>query len=114
MLQALIIAFTSDFIPKLVYQLTVSKDNSLKGFLQFSLSKFDISDLETDLKNMTVFTSNKMVSQSLLDDQEKSTCQYLDYREPPDSEQKYSFTNFYWHVLAARLAFVVIFEVYES
>jgi anoctamin-1 len=36
---------------------------------------------------------------------------YADYREPPDASNKYDRTSMYWHILAARLAFVVVFEV---
>jgi anoctamin-1 len=36
---------------------------------------------------------------------------YPDYREPPDVANKYEKTTMYWHILAARLAFVVVFEV---
>lgn len=41
-----IIAFTSDFIPHLVYATVVSPSHSLDGFLEFSLSVFNTSDLE--------------------------------------------------------------------
>lgn len=36
---------------------------------------------------------------------------YRDYREPPDSAEPYSYTLQFWHVLAARLAFIIVFEV---
>jgi anoctamin-1 len=36
---------------------------------------------------------------------------YADYREPPEATNKYEKTVMYWHILAARLAFVVVFEV---
>lgn len=35
---ALIIALTSDFIPRMVYRLVYSPDNSLKGFVNFTLA----------------------------------------------------------------------------
>ncbi|KAG8227804.1 hypothetical protein J437_LFUL006218 [Ladona fulva] len=91
-----IIAFTSNFIPKLVYVFTVSEDQSLTGYLNFSLSYFDVNDFEPGsapkhLGNVTA-------------------CRYPDYREPPTSEHKYDKTAMYWHILAARFAFVVVFE----
>lgn len=46
LLQGFIIAFTSDFIPHLVYATVVSPNHSLDGFLEFSLSVFNTSDLE--------------------------------------------------------------------
>lgn len=39
------------------------------------------------------------------------TCQYRGYRNPPTHEKKYDLSPQYWHVFAARLAFVVVFEV---
>jgi hypothetical protein len=39
---------------------------------------------------------------------------YADFREPPDSPHKYAKTDMYWHILAARLAFVVVFEVKKT
>jgi len=38
-------------------------------------------------------------------------CMYNGFRLPPTDPNKYDVTLDYWHVLAARLAFVVIFEV---
>ncbi|XP_014210857.1 anoctamin-5 [Copidosoma floridanum] len=81
---AFIIAFTSNFIPRLVYRFYVSEDYSLTGFLDHSLSKFKMNSSEI--------------------------CYYPDYRESPDSEHPYKYTNFFWQVLVARLTFVVIFE----
>lgn len=36
---------------------------------------------------------------------------YRDYRAPPWSSTPYEFTLQFWHVLAARLAFIIVFEV---
>ena len=36
---------------------------------------------------------------------------YRDFRNPPWSEDPYEFSQLYWHILAARFVFVVIFEV---
>ena len=76
----------------MVYRLTVSEDRTLKGFLDHSLSKFNTSDDPTNYNESTI-------------------CRYPDYRQPPDSASKYDYTNLFWHILAARLAFVVVFEV---
>lgn len=38
-------------------------------------------------------------------------CRYRDYRAPPWSSEPYEFTLQFWHVLAARLAFIIVFEV---
>lgn len=39
------------------------------------------------------------------------TCQYRGYRNGPKHDHKYDLSPQYWHVFAARLAFVVVFEV---
>lgn len=36
---------------------------------------------------------------------------YKDYREPPWAPDAYTFSKQYWCVLAARLAFVILFQV---
>lgn len=36
--QAFLIAFTSTFLPKLLYRFAISEDNSLNGYLNFSLA----------------------------------------------------------------------------
>ncbi|XP_076372958.1 anoctamin-5-like [Tachypleus tridentatus] len=95
-----IIAYTTNFIPRLVYMFIYSYDGSLRGYVNNSLSYFDTSDF-TDIskpENMT------------LDGKHVYTCRYLDYRHPPSYENKYSFSLQYWHIFAARLAFIVVFE----
>lgn len=94
-----IIAFTSEFIPRLVYRIYVSPDRSLTNYVNHSLSIFDTNDFE-------VGREPKMHSMV-------QTCRYPGYREPPVSGHKneYDQTNFYWIVLAARLGFVLVFEV---
>ncbi|KAF3425387.1 hypothetical protein E2986_02577 [Frieseomelitta varia] len=95
---AFIIAFTSNFIPRLVYRITVSDNYSLEGFLDHSLSKFNTSDLQNGTQ--PYLPPHKQVE----------ICRYPDYRESPDSPNKYQYTIMFWHVLAARLAFIVVFE----
>ncbi|XP_076277778.1 anoctamin-1-like isoform X3 [Lasioglossum baleicum] len=96
---AFIIAFTSNFIPRLVYRIIVSDNYSLEGFLDHSLSKFNTSDLKNGTQPF-VLSAHEQVD----------ICRYPDYREPPNSPNKYQFTIMFWHVLAARLAFIVVFE----
>ena len=50
--QAFVIGLTSDFIPKAVYMYVYSEDNSLKGYVKFTLSsewKFNNSQTEFPL-----------------------------------------------------------------
>lgn len=92
---ALIIAFTSEFIPKLVYKYAVSPNGTLTGYTNFTLSYFDPKD----------FSYN-----SSLIKEHPPYCRYFDYRQHPKQEDAYSVTDVYWHILAARLAFVVLFQ----
>ncbi|KAJ8687984.1 hypothetical protein QAD02_023779 [Eretmocerus hayati] len=97
---AFIIAFTSNFIPRLVYRMAVSKNHTLEGFLEASLSKFNTSDdaLASSSNGYSIYYPNNTI------------CLYPDYREPPESKDKYKYKELFWYILAARLAFVVLFE----
>lgn len=90
-----IIAFTSDFIPRLIYRFFVSENNSLDGYLNFTLANFNVNDLEEQSRPVLTEFSNL------------TTCRYHDFRE---SELPYARTSMYWIILASRLAFVVLFE----
>ncbi|XP_065094795.1 anoctamin-1 [Ochlerotatus camptorhynchus] len=92
-----IIAFTSDFIPKLIYRLSVSSDGSLNGYLNYTLAYFNTSDFQ---KGSAPFQSHYNVT----------ICRYPDFRAPPWSNAPYEKTTMYWLIMTARLAFVVIFE----
>ncbi|XP_032437770.1 anoctamin-3 isoform X3 [Xiphophorus hellerii] len=96
---AFVIAITSDYIPRFVYAFKygpcVDKgphhtDECLRGYMNSSLSVFDM----WELKNSSEFRY----------------CRYRDYRAPPWSTAPYEFTLQFWHVLAARLAFIIVFE----
>lgn len=95
--QGFIIAFTSEFIPRLVYSTAISEDGTLRGYLNHSLAVFDTKD----------FIDGKQPRTPSI---QVDHCRYPDYREPPGSDKAYERTYLYWYILAARLAFVVIFE----
>ncbi|XP_050354854.1 anoctamin-1-like isoform X2 [Nymphalis io] len=85
-----IIAFTSEFIPRLVYQFT---NGSMDQYVNHTLTDFKISVLG----NLTKSTYNETM------------CSYPGYWHYKDGDD-YEHTNWYWHVMGARLAFVVVFE----
>uniref|UniRef100_A0AAQ5X037 Anoctamin n=1 Tax=Amphiprion ocellaris TaxID=80972 RepID=A0AAQ5X037_AMPOC len=96
---AFVIAITSDYIPRFVYAFKYGpcmdkghhhQNECLRGYMNSSLSVFDMGDLKNG-------------SQSRY-------CRYRDYRAPPWSPVPYEFTLQFWHVLAARLAFIIVFE----
>nr|XP_034333521.1 anoctamin-4-like isoform X13 [Crassostrea gigas] len=99
---AAIIAFTSEFIPKLVYLYGYSPDQTLSGYTNFSLSEFKVQYFAPqsvpDDPKMEIFGN---VTQ----------CRYRGYfADDPSSPGEYKYTMAYWHILAAKLAFVVVFE----
>ncbi|XP_060046212.1 anoctamin-2 [Erinaceus europaeus] len=98
-INAFVIAVTSDFIPRLVYQYSYSHNGTLHGFINHTLSFFNVSQL----KEGTAPENSQF-------DQEVQFCRFKDYREPPWAPNPYEFSKQYWSVLSARLAFVIIFQ----
>uniref|UniRef100_A0A0N4U363 Anoctamin n=1 Tax=Dracunculus medinensis TaxID=318479 RepID=A0A0N4U363_DRAME len=95
---AFVIAFTSDFIPRLVH---IYRYSNLVGYISSKLSIFEPSSLHpaewSQWHNVT-------------------KCWFIDYRKPPCSlsprigcDDAYGVTDLWWTVLAFRLGFVVVF-----
>ncbi|KAM4723171.1 anoctamin-1 [Rhinophrynus dorsalis] len=99
-INAFVISFTSDFIPRLVYLYMYSPDGTMHGFVNHTLSYFNTSDFTPG--------TEPTVQQDL--GYTVEICRYKDYREPPWSENKYDISKDFWAVLAARLAFVIVFQ----
>ncbi|MGH0162206.1 UNVERIFIED_CONTAM: hypothetical protein FKN15_066066 [Acipenser sinensis] len=103
---AFIVAFTSDMIPRLVYYYAYhpGTENSMEGYINNSLSVFNIShfkphNMPEDGESPSWFNSSIITS-----------CRYNDYRYPPGHEKEYQHTMQFWHVLAAKMAFIIIME----
>ncbi|XP_038139835.1 anoctamin-5-like isoform X1 [Cyprinodon tularosa] len=96
---AFIMAFTSDMIPRMVYLYAYSKDSSMSGYINNSLSVYNISQMHPD--NMP---------EDYRHDNSTTTCRYRDYRYPPGHEKQYNHTMQFWHILAAKMAFIIIME----
>ncbi|XP_042571758.1 anoctamin-1 isoform X1 [Cyprinus carpio] len=97
---AFVISFTSDFIPRLVYQYMYSPDGSMHGFVNHTLSYFNVSHFQNGTAPLEPFHLGFHVD----------ICRYKDYREPPWSPTPYEISKEFWAVLAARLAFVIVFQ----
>ncbi|XP_030072826.1 anoctamin-6 isoform X1 [Microcaecilia unicolor] len=103
---AMIIAFTSDMIPRLVYYWSFSvppygnhSSYTMDGYINNSLSVFSIADFTEESRPDPVpWFGND------------TTCRYRDFRYPPGHEHEYSHNIYYWHVIAAKLAFLVVVE----
>uniref|UniRef100_A0A8C3TID0 Anoctamin n=1 Tax=Chelydra serpentina TaxID=8475 RepID=A0A8C3TID0_CHESE len=99
-INAFVISFTSDFIPRLVYLYMYSENGTMHGFVNHTLSSFNVSD----------FQGGTAPNDPMELGYEVQICRYKDYREPPWSENKYEISKDFWAVLAARLAFVIVFQ----
>ncbi|NWZ10542.1 ANO9 protein, partial [Agelaius phoeniceus] len=97
----LVIAITSDFIPVQVYKYMYSpctRENHTSmdcstGYINNSLSVFQIQDFEPHTKVLPEFKGERIK-------------EYRDYRNADD----YTYTVQFWHIFAARLAFLILFE----
>ncbi|XP_041933898.1 anoctamin-6 [Alosa sapidissima] len=106
---AAIIAFTSDMIPRLVYYWSFSvspyteiTSNSMAGYINNTLSIFNISDfsnISRPLEDIIPYWFNN-----------STTCRYRDFRYPPGHPKQYDHNMYYWHVIAAKLAFIIVVE----
>ncbi|XP_039984084.1 anoctamin-5b [Xiphias gladius] len=97
---AFIMAFTSDMIPRMVYLYAYSKGASMKGYINNSLSIYNISQK----------ARHSMLEEPNWFDNSTATCRYRDYRYPPGHQNEYTHTMQYWHILAAKMAFIIIME----
>ncbi|NWX22671.1 ANO6 protein, partial [Aegotheles bennettii] len=104
---AMIIAFTSDMIPRLVYYWSFSvppygshSSYTMKGYINSTLSVFNISDFKNASKPFSPWFGNQ------------TTCRqvYRDLRYPPGHQHQYEHNIYYWHVIAAKLAFIIVME----
>ncbi|XP_031438335.1 anoctamin-6 isoform X2 [Clupea harengus] len=106
---AAIIAFTSDMIPRLVYYwsfsvspYTENSSHTMTGYINNTLSIFNISDFTIDsmpLDEVIPYWFNT-----------STTCRYRDFRFPPGHPRQYDHNIYYWHVIAAKLAFIIVVE----
>jgi anoctamin-1 len=85
------------FAYRLVYVNYYSKTGTLEGYIDFSLSRFNVSEFKS---NTTPLETNFTVSE----------CRYQDFRYDSGHPEEYERTSVFWNVMAARLIFVVIFE----
>ncbi|XP_077067555.1 anoctamin-5 isoform X4 [Siphateles boraxobius] len=103
---AFIVSFTSDMIPRLVYLYAYhpGTEMTMDGYISNSLSIFNISGIP--IENRPEEGENP----DWYDSTNITTCRYRDYRYPPGHEKQYSHTMQFWHILAAKLAFIIIME----
>uniref|UniRef100_A0A674PC29 Anoctamin n=1 Tax=Takifugu rubripes TaxID=31033 RepID=A0A674PC29_TAKRU len=95
---AFVISFTSEFVPRMIYQYMYSTNGTLNGYTDHSLSYFNVSNFPPGTAPTTTLITGV------------STCRYKDYRDPPWKPDAYTLSKEYWSVLAAKLAFVIFFQ----
>ncbi|XP_040895171.1 anoctamin-1 [Toxotes jaculatrix] len=95
---AFVISFTSEFVPRMVYQYMYSVNGTMNGYTEHSLSYFNVSNFPLGTAPTTTLITGV------------SMCRYKDYRDPPWASDAYTFSKQYWSVLAAKLAFVIFFQ----
>ncbi|XP_049920904.1 anoctamin-5b isoform X3 [Epinephelus moara] len=98
---AFIMAFTSDMIPRMVFLYAYGNDSNMRGYVNNSLSVFNISQINKH---------NLPEEGDSWFDNSTTTCRYRDYRYPPGHEKEYTHTMQFWHILAAKMAFIIIME----
>uniref|UniRef100_A0A674N0T7 Anoctamin n=1 Tax=Takifugu rubripes TaxID=31033 RepID=A0A674N0T7_TAKRU len=98
---AFVISFTSEFVPRMIYQYMYSTNGTLNGYTDHSLSYFNVSNFPPGTAPTTTLITGV------------STCRYKDYRDPPWKPDAYTLSKEYWSVLAAKLAFVIFFQVLD-
>ncbi|XP_023978574.1 anoctamin-6 isoform X1 [Physeter macrocephalus] len=103
---AMIIAFTSDMIPRLVYYWSFSippygdhPHYTMEGYINNTLSYFNVADFKSKSKENPYTELG-----------DYTACRYRDFRYPPGHPQEYKHNIYYWHVIAAKLAFIIVME----
>ncbi|XP_033101600.1 anoctamin-4-like isoform X5 [Anneissia japonica] len=110
---ACIIAFTSEFIPREVYRYRTDP-GSLKGYIDFSLSEFNVSDFKADQapddEAEAASTDKCFFKGFYIRNGTEIEGEYNCKVKTDGSPSTYCFTQDYWEVFAMRLVFVLVFE----
>lgn len=107
LVNAFVLAFTSEFIPKLTYKMVYSQDTNsswagtLEGYINNSLAFIDLNTLYTWENGTQPIDPTKNLNYT------RDYCRYKGYYE---NTYPYKRSSEYWNILAARLAFVFIFQ----
>lgn len=78
--------------------LSVNPDHTDVGYVNHTLAYFNTKDFQEGTRPLYTQFPNV------------TTCRYPEYRNPPGADRPYKRPLIYWHILAARLAFIVIFQ----
>ena len=95
-----IIAFTSDFIPRTLYY--AQNGGNLGGYLNSTVSPFELSKLRSMYFNRTEF--------DMIESSGHRFCYYQGKRTSPSSSEPYELDVNYWQEMALKIAFVFVFQ----
>ena len=99
-INAFILAFTSQLIPSLVYRYRSSPDHTMRGYVDWTLSYFNVKDFTNESRPLDTTVGGIPLQEQ---------CRYPGYREP---FYPYNRNTKYWIILSCRLAFVLCFVVF--
>ena len=91
-----VLSFASEFIPRLVYQYQFSHDGSMKGYVNWSLSSFNISDFKEFEKPNDIIGFENLTE-----------CRYPGHH---NRGKPYDYNTTHWKILSFRLLFAFIFQ----
>ncbi|XP_016951915.1 anoctamin-6 isoform X2 [Drosophila biarmipes] len=94
---AMIIAFSTNLIPKIVYAASMG-DPELNNYLNFTLAVFNTKDFQVQ----PLLGGSQHVNETV--------CRYTEFRNSPEDPFPYKRPMIYWKILTGRLAFIVIYQ----
>ncbi|EDW81887.2 uncharacterized protein Dwil_GK25421 [Drosophila willistoni] len=94
---AMIIAFSTNLIPKLVYKHSTG-DHELNNYLNFTLAYFNTQNFQSP----PISTSSQYAN--------ITECRYTEFRNPHWDEHPYKRPMIYWKILTIRLTFIVVYQ----
>ena len=101
---ACIIAFTTDFIPRMLYRFN---RDGYDNYFDYRLSVFNVSDYAVDTRpKYNIVEQYKDYPEEIV-----TQCRYFSYREPPEAENAYAYSKEFWWITTARCVFIVCFII---
>ncbi|XP_064214000.1 anoctamin-3 isoform X2 [Tribolium castaneum] len=94
---AFVLAFTSDFVARIVYRF--AKNETLVGYIKGTMSLYDMADYGRTLQ-----------AKSLTSNRSSRMCYYKALRYPPDHPKEYQPSDYFYYEAGMRLLCVIVFE----
>jgi len=101
-----VLSLTSEFIPRLVYKYRYSPDMTLTGYVEWSLSKFNISDFSPDESPLNM-PEIEILQTHVFKRVNKTICRYPGFHVNSESHE---FSMVHWYLMTIRLMFAFLFQ----